>query len=259
MSGLSFCVRSHENGFILTMEHILAKVHFYNINHQLAGSSMAITISNMRIWPYQQKDAYKAVFGGALDFTFVLPDEHIAGDSYCIGLDFEKVVYPPSRPLCAYSTAYAVERDDDKDLLSMNLTLNTSRFRDWVSKLKKPTPITLQLCRIRNGRCDTIVLDDLLALPSIVDGVNTVCPGDPLEKLLEEKLDKPFEPGTPSQVLSLDGDGKPVWRDEQEIPEQEQADWDQSDSSLASYIRNKPDISGDIDTAIETALTIHSN
>ena len=218
-----------------------------------------MTISNLRLVPYQQKDAYKAVFGGALDFTFILPDEHQAGDSYCMGLDFEKVVYPPSRPLCAYSTAYALEREEDRDLLTMSLTLNTSRFRDWVSKLKKPTPITLQLCRIRNGRCETVVLDDILALPSIVDGVNTVCPGDPLEQLLEAKLDKPYAAGEAGQVLSLDEDGKTVWRDEQEIPEQEQADWDESDSSLPSYIRNKPDISGDIDTAIETALTIHND
>lgn len=220
---------------------------------------MAITIGNLRFQPYTQKDEYKPIFGDRLDFTFILPDEHVSGDAYCIGLDYEKAVYPPSRPLCAYSTSFSIEREDGRDLLSMSLALNTARFRDWVSKLRKPTPITLQLCRIRNGRCETLLLDDLLALPSIVDGVNTVCPGDPLEQLLEAKLDKPYAAGESGQVLSLDSDGQPVWRDEQTIPEQEQADWDESDSDSPSYIQHKPDIGGEIDDKIESALELNDH
>ena len=38
-----------------------------------------------------------------------------------------------------------------------------------------------------------------------------------------------------------------------------QPDWDESDSSMATYIQNKPDISGDISTAIADALTFHNN
>ena len=220
---------------------------------------MAITISNLRFQPYTQKDAYKPIFGDRLDFTFVLPDEHVAGDSYAIGLDYEKVVYPPSRPLCAYSTAFEITREEGRDLLSMSLTMNTARFRDWVSKLRKPTPITLQLVRIRGSRCDTLLLDDLLALPSIVDGANTVCPGDPLAELLAAKLDKPYAAGNPGEILSLDDDGQPVWRPEQEIPEQAQADWDESDSDSPSYIQHKPDIGGDIDARIESALELNDH
>lgn len=196
---------------------------------------MAITISNLRFQPYAQKDAYKAVFGGVLDFTFILPDEHVSGDTYCIGLDFEKTVYPPSRPLCAYSTAFELEREEGRDLLSMSLEINTSRFRDWVSRLRKPTPITLQLCRIRGGRCITLLLDDILALPSIVDGVNTVCPGDPLEKLLADKLDKPYAAGEAGQVLSLDENGQTVWTD------------------ISGEIDER------IDEKIESALVIHND
>lgn len=220
---------------------------------------MAITIGNLRFQPYTQKDEYKPIFGDRLDFTFILPDDHQAGDTYCIGIDYEKVVYPPSRPLCSYSTSFSIEREEDRDLLSMSLTMNTSRFRDWVSRLRKPTPITLQLCRIRSNRCETLLLDDLLALPSIVDGVNTVCPGDPLKELLDAKLDKPYAAGEAGQVLSLDADGQTVWRDEQTIPEQQQANWEESDSDSPSYIQNKPDIGGEIDDKIESALSLNDH
>lgn len=200
---------------------------------------MAITISNRLITPYSSKDDLKVIWGDTQVFEFTLPSPHQDGDRYMLGVDQDRVVYPPSRPLCAYTTAYTV----DGNALTMTLTYTTGRLRDFVCKLRKPTPIYIQLDRVRNGKCETLLLDTLLALPSVLDSQNTVVEGDPLEQLLDAKMDKPYAEGQPGEVLSLDADGKPVWRPEQEIPEKEQADWDESDSTAVSYIKHKPVIS----------------
>jgi hypothetical protein len=245
---------------------------------------MAITIDNLRIVPYQQKDTYKPIWGDTLDFSFVLPSAHADGDKYCFGCDFERVVSPTMRPLCAYTEDYEITTTDAGQIISLTLVFNTARFRDWVSTLKKPTPITLQLVRIRDEVQDTLLLDDILALPSVVDGENIVCPGDPLEDLLAEKLDKPEEEGTPGQALVLGPDRKPIWKtggggvqaqadwDESDSDEpdyirnkptipapQVQADWDESDSEDVAYIQNKPDIASDVtytDLATSTAASL---
>ena len=216
---------------------------------------MAIKIRNRLILPYEQKEDLKVIWGNVQTFEFELPEPHVAGDKWYLGVDQDRVVYPPSRPLCAYSKAFQV----DGDKLTMTLTYNTGRLRDYVCKLRKPTPIYIQLDRVRNGKCDTLLLDTLLALPSVLDSQNTVVEGDPLAKLLEDKLDKPYAAGEAGQVLSLDADGQPVWRDEQTIPEQEQADWQESDSTSPSYIQNKPDIYGEIDERIENALELNDH
>ena len=200
---------------------------------------MAIRIVNRLITPYSDKDDLKVIWGDTQTFEFTLPSPHQAGDAYHFGIDFDRVVYPPSRPLCAYTKAFEV----DGGTLTMTLTYNTGRLRDYVCKLRKPTPIYIQLDRVRGGKCETLLLDTLLALPSVLDSQNTVVEGDPLAELLEAKLDKPYAEGNPGEILSLDDDGQPVWRPEQEIPEQEQADWDESDSTAVTYIRNKPVIS----------------
>ena len=200
---------------------------------------MALTIKNRLVVPFTDKDPLKVIFGDSQTFEFTLPTPHQAGDAYHLGIDQDRVVYPPSRPLCAYSTAFTVS----DGVLTMTLKYNTGRLREFVCGLKKPTPIYIQLDRVRNGVADTLLLDTLLALPSVLDSANIVVEGDPLAELLDAKMDKPAVEGTAGQILSLDENGQNVWRDEQEIPEQEQADWAESDSSEVSYIQNKPDLS----------------
>lgn len=195
---------------------------------------MAIKITNLRISPYTTKDTLKVVFGDQMELTFAIP--HVDGESYMCGLDNERVVYPPSRPICAYTNSFT--RDGDNVTFKLNLT--TSKLRTFVSGIKKPMPVWLQIVREVNGKYETILLDDILALPSVIDGAMTVCEGDPLKELLEAKMDKPYAEGTEGQVLTMGEDGHYAWAD---LPEQEQANWDESDSSEVSYIRNKPDLS----------------
>ena len=201
---------------------------------------MAITIANLRISPYSQKDdIQKLVFGDNWSITVKLPTPHVAGDKYSIGLDFENTLFPPNRPLCAGTEAFTLDGDE----LTFTLKLGTARMRDWCSKIRKPMPMAIQIVRVRNNKAETLLLDSLLALPSVYDGVVTVCEGDAIQILLDAKLDKPAVGGTAGQILALDENGQCVWRDEQEIPEQAQANWDESDSSDPSYIRNKPSLS----------------
>ena len=198
---------------------------------------MAITIQNLRIQPFSQKNELKCVWGDTLTLTFTIP--HVAGESYVCGIDNERVVYPPSRPVCAYTNVFT--RDGDNVTFSM--PLNTSKFRSYVSSIRKPMPVWLQVCRVGiDGKCETLVLDDILAIPSVLDATNTVCPGDPLKQLLENKMDKPAAAGAEGQVLTMDADGHYAWADLPKM-DQEQADWDQSDSTAYSYIKNKPVIS----------------
>lgn len=197
---------------------------------------MAIKIQNLRITPYSSKDTLKVVFGDEMELTFTLP--HVEGESFLCGLDSERVVYPPSRPICAYTNTYTRDGDD----VTFKLKLTTSRLRDYVSHIRKPMPVWLQVVRVVNGKYETVLLDDILALPSVIDGAMTVCEGDPLGELLDGKMDKPYAEGVDGQVLTMGADGHYAWADLPEIPEQEQADWEQSDSTAVSYIQNKPDL-----------------
>lgn len=142
---------------------------------------MSITIQNLRFSPYTQKNAYKAIFGDVLTFTFTLPDVFQEGDTYMLALDYERKMYPIGRPVCGYSETYT--RDGNN--ITMGLLLNTQRFGEYVSTLKKPMPVWLQLVRVRGGVYDTILLDDILAVPSVIDGANTVYPGDPITDYVE--------------------------------------------------------------------------
>jgi len=197
---------------------------------------MAITIANLRIAPYTQKDTLKVVFGDTMELTFAIP--HVDGESFMCGLDNERVVYPPSRPICAYTNAFT--RDGEN--VTFKLKLTTSKLRDYVSTLRKPMPIWLQIVRAVNGKYETVLLDDILALPSVIDGAMTVCEGDPLAELLEAKMDKPATEGSNGQVLTMNADGHYVWADLPEIPEQQQANWEELDSTDVTYIKNKPQL-----------------
>lgn len=200
---------------------------------------MAITVSGLRISPYTQKDLIpKLVFGDQWGITIKLPTPHQAGDKYALGIDYENTLYPPNRPLCAGTEAFAIDGDE----LTFNVKLGTARLRDWVSSIRKPMPIAIQIVRIRNNKAETILLDTLLALPSVFDGVVTVCEGDAIQILLDAKLDKPAVEGVAGQILGIDENGQTVWVDQQEIPEQQQSDWDESDSGDVTYIKNKPQL-----------------
>ena len=168
---------------------------------------MSITIQNLRIIPYGQKDTLKPVFGDTMHLTFRLADAPQEGDRYLLGLDYERILFPTMRPLCAMATEYTAAGAD----ISFELGINTERFAVWASRLKKPTPIWLQLQRERGGVYTTLLLDDVLALPSVVDGANMVFPGTPLEDKLAKKLDKPTEEGQTGNVLKLGEDGNPFW------------------------------------------------
>lgn len=168
---------------------------------------MSITIQNLRIIPYGQKDTLKPVFGDTMHLTFTLADAPQACDGYTLALDYERILLPTMRPLCAMATEYTATGTD----ISFELEINTERFALWVSTLKKPTPVWLQLQRERGGVYTTILLDDVLALPSVVDGANMVFPGTPLEDALKKKLDKPTEAGQTGNVLKLGEDGEPFW------------------------------------------------
>jgi len=196
---------------------------------------MSIKIQNLRISPYCQKDTLKAVFGDTMELTFKIP--HVEGESFMCGLDNERVVYPPSRPICAYTNTYTRDGDD----VTFRLKLTTSKLRDYVSSIRKPMPVWLQVVRVVSGKYETVLLDDILALPSVIDGAMTVCEGDPLKELLEDKMDKPAEEGTTGQVLTMGEDGHYVWTTI-EVPEQARANWDESDSASPSYIENKPEL-----------------
>jgi hypothetical protein len=210
---------------------------------------MSITIQNLRIIPYGQKDVIKPVFGDTMHLTFTLADAPQAGDRYLLGLDYERILLPTMRPLCAYTEDYTADQND----ISFDLAINTERFALWASTLKKPTPIWLQLVRVRGEEYTTILLDDILALPSVVDGANMVFPGTPLEDILENKADL-VDGKVPLSQLPPIGF------------EQQQADWDESDSSEPSYIRNKPTDFGsqqatdaEIDARESTTHTITPN
>lgn len=168
---------------------------------------MAITIENLRIIPYTQKNIIKPVFGDTMTLTFTLPEPYITGDEYILGLDYERVLIPTAREICALTDDYTIDGEN----ITFNLLVSTARFRDWVSTIKKPMPIWLQIQRVRNEIYETILLDDVLALPSVIDGANTVCPGDPLADLLDKKLDKPIESGTAGNLLKLGENGQTIW------------------------------------------------
>jgi hypothetical protein len=186
---------------------------------------MSITIQNLRIIPYGQKDTLRPVFGDTMHLTFRLADAPLDGDRYLLGLDYERILFPTMRPLCAYTEDYTASQND----VSFDLAINTERFALWASTLKKPTPIWLQLVRVRGEEYTTILLDDILALPSVVDGANMVFPGTPLEDILGNKADL-VDGKVPLSQLPPIGF------------EQVQSDWDESDSSDVTYIRNKPSI-----------------
>ena len=174
---------------------------------------MSIKIDNLRITPFSQKDGIaKVVFGGAWGLAIQLPTAHVPGDEYALVLDYERIVYPAEHPVCALSTEYTLQGMD----LSMSVELESSRLAKWLSSLRKPTPIYVQICRLRGGNYETLLLDEILALPSMINPDMYEDPDTPIGELLDAKLDKPAEPGEPGQVLTLDSEGEPAWRDPDE-------------------------------------------
>lgn len=194
---------------------------------------MGIKIQNLRIKPYTAKDTIKVIFGDELHLSFEIA--HVDGEKYLCALDNERILYPINRPVCAYTEVFTRDGND----VNFTLKLNTSKLRDYVSSIRKPMPVYLQVVREVNGKYETVLLDDILAIPSVIDGNMTVYEGDSFKELLDAKMDIPEAEGTAGQVLTLDEDGNWTWQD---LPEQEQANWDESDSESPSYIKNKPSI-----------------
>lgn len=195
---------------------------------------MALKIKNLRLSPYSQKDNIKVIFGDELHLSFEIP--HVDGEKYLCAIDSERILYPINRPVCAYTEVFTRDGDD----VNFTLNLTTSKLRGYVSSIKKPMPVYIQIVREVNGKYETVLLDDILAIPSVIDGSMTVYEGDSFKELLDAKMDIPEAEGTAGQVLTLDEDGNWTWQDLPEIPEQQQADWDESDSSDVTYIKNKP-------------------
>jgi len=210
---------------------------------------MSIKIKNLRISPYSQKDDLKVIFGDQMTVTFEI--EHVAGESYACALDNERILYPPNRPICAYTEAFSRDGDD----VTFTLDLRTSKLRDFVSSIRKPMPIWLQVVRGVGGKYETVLLDDVLALPSVIDGSMTVYDGDPIKSLIDAKMDKPQAEGTDGQVLTMDADGHYAWQDLPEIPEQEQADWTETDDTKKSFILHKPELANVATTGSYNDLT----
>ena len=198
---------------------------------------MGIKIKNLRVSPYSQKDDIKVIFGDELKLSFEIA--HVDGESYLCALDNERILYPVNRPVCAYTEVFTRDGDD----VNFTLKLNTSKLRDYVSSIRKPMPVYLQIVRVVGGKYETVLLDDILAIPSVIDGSMTVYEGDPLRNLIEGKMDTPEQEGTAGQVLTMDADGHYTWQDPQGGGDENvQSDWDCSDSESAAYILNKPSL-----------------
>lgn len=142
---------------------------------------MAVTVSNYRITPYSQKDGLpKVIFGGAWGIEITLPTAHESGDGYILVLDYERIVYPLARPVCAYSNDFAL----DGNALSMSVGLDTTRLAKWLSSIRKPTPICVQIVRVRGEIYETLLLDEILALPSVANGDAYADPHSPIMNTL---------------------------------------------------------------------------
>lgn len=203
---------------------------------------MAITIENCRISPYEQKsDLSKIIFGDNWTITIKLPTPHVEGDEYVLAIDYERVVFPADHAVCAYSDDFTIWNVDTEQDLAMSVKLESSRLAKWLSELRKPTPMCLQIARLRNDVYETLLLDDILALPSIVNPEMYVDSSTPIGELLDEKLDKPIDSGVEGQVLTLDENGDPIWADAGAMSQQ-QADWTETNQESPSYIKHKPTI-----------------
>ena len=198
---------------------------------------MGIKIKNLRVSPYNQKDEIKVIFGDELHLTFEIP--HVDGEKYLCAIDNERILYPINRPVCAYTEVFTRNEGE----VSFTLNLTTSKLRDYVSSIKKPMPVYIQIVRVVNGKYETVLLDDILAIPSVIDGSMTVYEGDSFKELLDAKMDTPEAEGTAGQVLTLDEDGNWTWQDPQGGGDENvQSDWDCSDSESDAYIKNKPNL-----------------
>ena len=200
---------------------------------------MAVTVSNYRITPFSQKDGLaKFIFGGVWGIEIVLPTPHGEGDGYILAVDFERIVYPLEHPVCAWSTQF-VYTAGQAPTLEMEVSLQSTRLAQWVSTLKKPTPIYVQIARERDGSYETLLLDEILALPSVIDGDAYADSNTPLQEALDGKLDAPTNEGEVGDVLAKTANGD-AWAPIGVLRQQVQSDWEESDSDDVAYIRNKP-------------------
>lgn len=203
---------------------------------------MAITVINCKITPYEQKsELSKLIFGDTWSITLKLPTPHVDGDSYVMAIDYERIVFPADHAVCAYSDDFTIWQEAQEEDLAMSVKLESSRLAKWLSELKKPTPMCVQIARLRNDVYETLLLDDILALPSIVNPEMYVDSSTPIGELISGKLDTPEEAGSAGQVLTLGDSGVTIWADAGAMSQQ-QADWTEADQDSPSYIKHKPTI-----------------
>ena len=134
----------------------------------------------------------------------------------------------------------------------VELTVETrsQAFLDAVNGQARPVPCKLGLYLLSSNNYTLLAIGKALAHAILADYNSSIAPvtdtdyytKDELDDKIDDKLDKPAAAGAQGQVLSLDQNGNTVWKDEESF-EQEQADWTEDDSSKASYIQNKPDLS----------------
>lgn len=193
---------------------------------------MLLPIVNRRISPHTLKDNIRVVFGDTLSLVIVPETPHQDGDTYCLGIDHQLMVLPADRPIDGGTTAYTVEDDG----IAFSVTMNTQRLASWISNLQRPAPLCIQVVRLRNGVAETIMLDEIMASPSVIDGEMTVWPGTSMWEAISAKADKAELDDVSDRVTKLEesGGGGTVT--------QVQSDWSQTDASQPDYIKNKPTV-----------------
>lgn len=178
---------------------------------------MLIIPENLTITPAETRREMKAVYGDVLTFDILLTDIPEGDDEYIAVLDYERVVFPVGREVCGIDSGYIYEESASDQIscykVRFDLNLATARMQKWVSSLNRPSPICLQVIRLRDGAQTTLLLDDILCQPSVMDGNEVVQIGDPINALLDEKLDKPSNAGIEGEVISIDASGAIVWVD----------------------------------------------
>lgn len=179
------------------------------------------------------------------------------GDRLILALDND-YIFTSSTDYTGLDLAMAVCRHDVTagEVLSqkveMTLETATEKFQAVTNGKARPVSSRLGLYRLsQGGDYKLLALGKALAVGVLAEPYTPISPiVDPLyytkeqlDALLHTKLDTPAVEGTAGQVLSLDQNGNTVWKDEEAIPEQEQADWDEDDTTSPAYIQHKPDLS----------------
>lgn len=199
------------------------------------------------------------LYGEKKEFEFrFLPATVKAGDLLILAVDNDFNFYDPDpsnlthcAPVMCLGRHEVTAEEAAEQKVEILLETQTADFRDKTNGCVRPLAAKMGLYKwsdesysllaIGSAYCHPVLATYDIPLSPIID--DSYYTKEQIDEKVDAKLDKPAVEGQPGQILSLDENGQNVWKDEQEIPEQEQADWDESDSTEASYIQNKPDLS----------------